>query len=140
MGVGFSYIGAYGLFMVPHFGWLFSALTLLVINIHFAFLLDRLREGIEHNLMPLERANGTRNFGWGFWGMLIGGGPWGQSCHLSHHLAPMLPWYHQLLLHRTLQRILTPAQREVFFLRPVTGFPWLVGRIFKQSWSLASKA
>jgi hypothetical protein len=119
--------------LVPRFGWVFALLTTAVINIHFAFLLDRLREGIEHNLMPLDRFNGTRNFGYGFWGMLIGGGPWGQGCHLSHHMAPTLPWYHQLMLHKTITRVLTPEQREVFLLKPVVGFPLLVLRIFRES-------
>ncbi len=50
--------------------------------------------------MPLDNANGSRSFGLGFWGLLVGGGPWGSPCHWEHHLVPSLPWYQQLILHR----------------------------------------
>ena len=47
------------------------------------FYLDRLRQFTEHNLMPLDNLNGSRSFGFGFWGMLVGGGPWGTPMSLG---------------------------------------------------------
>jgi hypothetical protein len=124
-----GYSALYGAVLWPRYGGLFTVLTLLVVMPHFAFYLDRLRQFTEHNLMPLENHQGARSFGLGFWGMLIGGGPWGQPCHWMHHLAPQLPWYQQLLLHRYVQRQLTPAQRRQFLLTPVLGFPLLFWRL-----------
>ncbi len=63
---------------------------------HVGFYLDRVRQFTEHNLMPLDNPNGSRSFGIGFWGLLVGGGPWGSPCHWEHHLVPSLPWYQQL--------------------------------------------
>ena len=53
----------------------------LLIAPHFGFYLDRLRQFTEHNLMPLDNRSGARSFGIGFWGLFMGGGPWGQPCH-----------------------------------------------------------
>jgi fatty acid desaturase len=79
--------------------------------------------------LPLDRQNGTRELGLGFWGLLLGGGPWGQPCHACHHLEPALAWYQQLALHLTLRRILAPAQRRQLFLQPVIGFPKLLWQV-----------
>jgi fatty acid desaturase len=95
----------------PKYGLAFVLLTMLVFVPHVGFLLDRLRQFTEHNLMPLDNRNGARSFGTGFWGLLVGGGPWGQPCHWEHHLVPSLPWYQQILLHQHVRRILTPRQR-----------------------------
>ncbi|MFY1826038.1 fatty acid desaturase [Myxococcus fulvus] len=110
-------------------GWLFTGVALFLVGSWLSFVLDRLRESTEHLFMPLDRANGTRELGLGFWGLLLGGGPWGQPCHLSHHLAPALPWYQQLRMHFFLRRVLTPEQRRHFFLRPVIGLPVLLWRL-----------
>ncbi|MCP3061221.1 fatty acid desaturase [Myxococcus sp. K38C18041901] len=110
-------------------GWLFTGVALFLVGSWLSFVLDRLRESTEHLFMPLDRVNGTRELGLGFWGLLLGGGPWGQPCHLSHHLAPALPWYQQLRLHFFLRRVLTPKQRRHFFLRPVIGLPVLLWRL-----------
>ncbi|MFN7929023.1 MAG: hypothetical protein U0Y68_13965 [Blastocatellia bacterium] len=131
--VHLSYAALYGALMWRWFGLPFTVLALLVVMPHFAFYLDRLRQFTEHNLMPLENKDGARSFGLGFWGMLIGGGPWGQPCHWMHHLAPQLPWYQQLVLHRYVQRLLTPTQRRQFLLEPVLGFPQLVWRLWRES-------
>jgi fatty acid desaturase len=101
------------------------------------FVLDRLRETTEHHLMPREASSGARNLGLGFWGLLIGGGPWGQPCHLSHHLAPSLPWYFQLALHRRLVKILTPRQKKFFL---VKSFPALLLSLLKRNARLESRA
>lgn len=82
----------------------------------FSFFLDRVRETSEHQLMPAIKGNEARSFGPTFWGLLIGGGPWGQCCHLVHHLAPSLPWYQQIKLHLYLKSILNLKQKK-FFLR-----------------------
>ena len=112
-------------------GYTLTALVLFVP--HAGFWLDRLRQYTEHNLMPLENNRGSRSFGTGFWGLLIGGGPWGSPCHWEHHLVASLPWYQQLILHRYLKRTLTPAQRSQFLLEPVVGYPRLLWRIWRES-------
>jgi hypothetical protein len=63
----------------------------------------------------LENNRGSRSFGTGFWGLLIGGGPWGFA------------------LHRDLKRTLTPAQRSRYLLEPVIGYPKLLLRIWRES-------
>jgi len=125
------YNGLCGWLMWRSFGLGFTALALAVVMPHAAFYLDRLRQFTEHNLMPLENKDGARSFGLGFWGMLIGGGPWGQPCHWMHHLAPQLPWYQQLILHRYVRRLLTADQRRQFLLAPVIGFPRLIRRLWQ---------
>ncbi|MCP3098450.1 fatty acid desaturase [Myxococcus sp. K15C18031901] len=110
-------------------GPVFMVVALLVVGSWLSFVLDRLRESTEHLFMPLDRVNGTRELGLGFWGLLLGGGPWGQPCHLTHHLEPALPWYQQLRLHFFLRRLLTPEQRRHFFPRPVLGVPRLLWRL-----------
>jgi len=83
--------------------------------------------------MPLDNKNGSRSFGMGFWGLLVGGGPWGSPCHWEHHLVPSLPWYQQLILHRDVVRLLTPAQRRQFLITPVIGFPKLWWQLIRES-------
>ena len=109
-------------------GPVFAAMALFVVGGWVSFALDRVRESVEHLDMPVDVANGTRELGLGAWGLALGGGPWGQPCHLSHHLAPSLPWYQQLALHFELRRLLTPEQRRAFFARPVLGVPSLLAR------------
>jgi hypothetical protein len=112
-------------------GWTFALVAVLGIGSWLSFALDRVRESTEHVFLPLDRTHGTRDLGLGFWGLLLGGGPWGQPCHAAHHLEPALAWYQQLALHVTLRRILTPAQRRLFFLRPGIGFPLLLARVLR---------
>ena len=128
-----SYNFVYGYFMYRAFGLAFTLLTMLVFLPHVGFYLDRLRQFTEHNLMPLDNRNGSRSFGIGFWGMLVGGGPWGSPCHWEHHLVASLPWYQQLILHRYLVRMLTPRQREQFLIVPFVGFPRLWWRLIRDS-------
>ncbi len=128
-----SYNFVYGYFLYRAFGLAFTLLTLLVFLPHVGFYLDRLRQFTEHNLMPLDNRNGSRSFGIGFWGMLVGGGPWGSPCHWEHHLVASLPWYQQLILHRYLVRMLTPLQREQFLIQPFIGFPRLWWRLICNS-------
>lgn len=80
-----------------------------------SFTLDRLRESSEHLLMKSEDLPEARELGNSFWGYVIGGGPWGQPCHLSHHIAPSLPWYQQLRLSREIKKVMNQEQRKHFF-------------------------
>jgi Fatty acid desaturase len=126
------YHGAYVWYAWTHFGALFTVFAYLVVLPHIGFPVDRLRQFTEHNLMPLENRNGARSFGLGFWGLLVGGGPWGQPCHLEHHLVPSIPWYQQAILHRYVVSVLTPRQRRQFLLTPVVGFPRLWWRTIRE--------
>lgn len=108
-------------------------LVFVLIGPWVAFTLDRLRESTEHNLMSLEARHGARNLGLGFWGLLVGGGPWGQPCHLSHHLAPALPWYLQCLLHVRLKSMMSEDQRRYFTIKPIVGYPRLVLHLIRTS-------
>lgn len=119
----------YGYWMAREFGIRLPLIAIGFVLPHAGFYLDRLRQFTEHDHMPLENSSGARSFGLGFWGMLIGGGPWGQPCHWMHHLAPSLPWYQQIRLHRFTAALLTPRQRSQFLLEPVTGFPKLVAKL-----------
>lgn len=131
--VGLMYNGTYALLMYRRFGAALTLITLLIVLPHVGFYVDRVRQFTEHNLMPLDNRNGARSFGAGFWGLLVGGGPWGQPCHLVHHLVASLPWYQQIVLHRYFKRLLTPRQREQFLIAPVIGFPRLLWRIVRDS-------
>jgi len=126
------YHAIYGYFIYRSFGLRFTLIALLLFVPHVGFYLDRLRQYSEHNLMPLDNKDGARSFGLGFWGMLIGGGPWGTPCHWEHHLVPSVPWYQQLLLHRYLVGILTRRQREQYLLQPVIGYPRLLWRLWRE--------
>ena len=115
----------YAAFVLYHYGWLSALILFALVAPHFGFYLDRLRQFTEHNHLPLSHQDGSRNFGVGFWGLLVGGGPWGSPCHWSHHLVPSIPWYQQIALHFYIKSLLTPAQREQFLIAPVIGFPLL---------------
>lgn len=126
-----AYQGLYGYLMYRAWGLVF----LLVVTFFFTnvgFYIDRIRQFTEHNLMPLDNLNGSRSLGFGFWGMLVGGGPWGSPCHWEHHLVASIPWYQQLMLHRFVVRLLTPEQRRQFLLEPVIGFPRLWWRLIRE--------
>lgn len=129
--IGTAYAVGVAAFMIPDSGLLFAVLVFGLVGPWFAFLLDRLRETTEHNLMALDTENGARNLGIGFWGLLVGGGPWGQPCHLSHHLMPALPWYQQCRLHRRLKAMMSPEQRQHFCIAPITGFPKLLLHVLR---------
>lgn len=135
-----SYNLVYGYFLYRAFGLPFTLLTMLVFLPHVGFYLDRVRQFTEHNLMPLDNRNGSRSFGMGFWGLLVGGGPWGSPCHWEHHLVASLPWYQQLILHRYVVKLLTPCQREQFLIRPFIGFPRLWWRLIQNSRSFLRRS
>lgn len=97
-----------------------------------SFTLDRMRESTEHQLMPTTEMNGARTFGLGFWGLLIGGGPWGQPSHLAHHVHPALPWYWQCRLHFEFKKVLTLKQKEQFIFDKFLDYPRLVLKLYKE--------
>ncbi len=130
--VAIVYQGGYGYLVSQRYGIGFAIVSIALFVPHFGFYLDRLRQYTEHNLMPLDNKDGSRSFGLGFWGLLIGGGPWGSPCHWEHHLVASLPWYQQLILHRYVVQILTPRQREQYLLEPVIGFPKLLWRLWSE--------
>ena len=132
--VALAYQGIYAYLIFRSWGLGFTLLVLLLFT-HLGFYLDRLRQFTEHNLMPLDNLNGSRSLGLGFWGMLVGAGPWGSPCHWEHHLVASIPWYQQLLLHRYVVRLLTPRQRQQFLVVPLIGFPRLWWRIVRESYS-----
>lgn len=129
---GLLYNGAYAYVAYRLFGSLF-AVILLVLLPHVGFYIDRLRQFTEHNLMPVDNLDGARNFGIGFWGLLIGGGPWGQPCHFAHHVVPSIPWYQQIILHRYMVSLFTEGQRVQFLLKPVVGYPLLLWSVVRES-------
>jgi fatty acid desaturase len=137
--VALSYHGAYGLVMADRFGALFALLSFVLFLPHVGFFLDRLRQFSEHNLMPLDNKEGARSFGVGFWGLVIGGGPWGQPCHWEHHLVASLPWYLQIRLHFHLKGLLTEAQKRQFLLQPVIGYPKLLLRLWTEPGRFAAR-
>jgi Fatty acid desaturase len=134
--VSFAYQGVYGYLAYRSWGLMFPVVHILLVA-HMGFYLDRVRQFTEHNLMPLDNPNGSRSFGLGFWGMLVGGGPWGSPCHWEHHLVASIPWYQQLMLHRFVVRLLTPQQRKQFLLEPIIGFPRLWWRLIRDCNSFA---
>jgi hypothetical protein len=130
--VGALYNGTYAYLLYRRFGGLFAIVVLLLLP-HVGFYLDRMRQFTEHNLMPLENKNGARSLGIGFSGLLVGGGPWGQPCHMAHHLVASIPWYQQLALHRYMVGLLTEKQRRQFLLPPGLGFPRLLWRVVRDA-------
>jgi hypothetical protein len=131
-----AYTLCYLAVLFRHFGLLFPIIVFLLLP-HVGFFFDRLRQYTEHNLMPLDNISGARSLGIGFWGMLVGGGPWGQPCHMAHHLVPSIPWYQQILLHRYIVSLLTREQRNQFLLPPIYGFPTLLYTIIRDANRLA---
>jgi len=103
-------------------------LIFLFISPWIAFCLDRLRETTEHLFCENGDLPAAREMGNNFWGYLIGGGPWGQPCHLSHHLAPSLAWYQQLRLSFFLKSILNLEQTSYYF---IPTFPNIFPIFFK---------
>ena len=114
--VGLIYHGALIFIAAENHGWIFSILSGLVVAPWLGFSLDRLRESTEHLHTKSDVLPEARELGNNVWSYLIGGGPWGQPCHLSHHLAPGLPWYQQLRLSKHIERVLSAEQRAGYFI------------------------
>ena len=101
---------------------------LLLLSPWIGMILDRIRESLEHHLMPQSRLYGTRELGLSPLALLIAGGPWGQPCHMSHHLAPDFNWYQQIKLHCYLNSLLDKNQRSFF------GFSNSLPELIKNEW------
>jgi hypothetical protein len=126
------YNGIYAYCIYRRFGGLFTLVVLLLLP-HVGFYFDRMRQFTEHNLMPLENKSGARSFGATLSGMLVGGGPWGQPCHMAHHLVASIPWYQQIALHRYMVGLLTEKQKRQFLLPRGLGFPQLLWRVVRDA-------
>lgn len=100
--------------VLPATGVIGAVVTFVLLAPWWAFTLDRVRETYDHLFSPDNRRWGARSLGLGLVGMLFGGGPWGQPCHLSHHFAPWLPWYMQLRFHLDFRRVLRPDQQATY--------------------------
>lgn len=122
LGLGVAYHGLLLWLMAPALGWVRALLVLVVLAPWVAFTLDRVRETYDHLFTPDNRRWGARSLGTGLSGMVFGGGPWGQPCHLAHHWAPGLPWYMQLRLHRDFRRVLRPDQQAALLTPGPTSF------------------
>lgn len=105
-------------------------IAILIISPWFGFFLERMRESTEHQFMPIDNRFGARELGFNFTGLLIGGGPWGQPFHLSHHLAPHLPWYAQWKLSSALFEIMNEEQRDFYFVTKKNSFITILKNIF----------
>jgi len=114
-----------------------TAVLFILLSTWISFSLDRLREITEHQLLPRNKYNGARNFGLSPWGLIVGGGPWGQACHLSHHLSPGLPWYGQISLHYQLKKIFNKDQKEMLLKDKWDDFPRLLINIMKKNIAIA---
>ena len=68
-----------------------------------------------------------------FGGCWLAAVPWGQPCHLAHHMVASIPWYQQIILHRHIVGLLTETQRKQFLLKPIVGFPALLWGILRES-------
>lgn len=115
--------------LAPASGVLWALIVLVVLAPWVAFTLDRVRETYDHLFSPVHRRWGARSLGVGVAGMVFGGGPWGQPCHLAHHFAPGLPWYLQLRLHLDMRRVLNRDQRDVF----LTASPAAFARTYRRN-------
>ncbi len=95
-------------------GPLWAAFSVLVVMPSVGAGFDRFRQTWEHHWMPLENLHGSRQLGPGWVGYILGGGPWGQHSHMSHHLAPQLNWIQQHRMHHFLKQTLNLEQRKFF--------------------------
>lgn len=116
--VGFTRVGVEVSVLRSRFSVPECLVLLLLLSPWVGLALDRIRESLEHHLMPRSPTYGTRELGLSPLSLWITGGPWGQPCHLAHHLAPELNWYQQIRLHHILKtRILSEEQQHFFGFR-----------------------
>ena len=131
--LGTAWLGAGVVVAANLTSWLWALLVFAVLAPWATFTFDRLRETTDHALLPTDCMDAARSLGLGFWGWLLGPGPWGQCSHLVHHLFPALPWYQQALMHPRVARDLTVEQRRHYLVTPVIGFPLLFARVLRES-------
>ncbi len=102
--IGLSTIILQAVVLKDKFPMTYTIFALLIIGPWISMILDRFRESIEHCNLPSNNHTGSWEMGPTTLGFLIGGGPWGQPCHFSHHIAPDLTWHQQLALHKFIKR------------------------------------
>lgn len=117
-------------------GWGWSLFATFMIAPWFAFVIDRTRECTEHNLLPANNFLGSRELGLTPLALFIGGGPWGQPCHVAHHVAPGLNWYQQIHLHFRLKRILNEKQRVFLGFDTLVPTPILFISLYFKNWQI----
>ncbi len=108
------WIGLIFIFL-PHVSFFLSLFLVFILGPWFSFALDRLRETSEHSLLPFEKISSARNLGFSVGGLIVGGGPWGQCFHLSHHISPQLPWYLQIFFGYRTWQMMNVEQRKTYF-------------------------
>jgi fatty acid desaturase len=81
--------------------------------------------------MPDDNRLASRSLGLSFWGIMIGGGPWGQPCHYMHHIFPSLPWYGQIAMHYRVKDLYNEAQRKEIFVNSFWDVPQKFFALFK---------
>jgi fatty acid desaturase len=134
-----------GLFKTFILFYILSSLPLLakgiflIVSTWLAFTLDRVRESFEHNLMPDDNSVASRSLGLSFWGIVLGGGPWGQPCHYMHHLFASLPWYSQVIMHYEVQDIYTEKQKQEIFTSDFFYVPKKFFKLLKENRKLMNK-
>jgi fatty acid desaturase len=104
-------------------------LALLVLGPWIGLTLDRIRESIEHHLMPVDRLYGSRELGLSPLNLFIAGGPWGQPCHFCHHVAQDLTWYQQIWLHFELKKIMNDEQAKFYGFKDTSLIPLIIEHI-----------
>ncbi len=114
--IGFLFLSL-EFYLLSQFLGIWESITILVfVGPWIGMALDRIRETTEHRLMPSNNKYGATEWGLNPLGLLLGGGPWGQPCHFSHHFAPDLAWYQQIRLHLKFRSILREDQKEIYFM------------------------
>lgn len=98
----------------PYLKWYWALFALALIGPWVGLGLDRIRESIEHHLMPAHNVYGSRELGVAPMALFISGGPWGQPCHFCHHLAQDINWYQQIWLHFEVKKIMNTKQKEFY--------------------------
>ncbi len=98
-----------------HLGIARTILCLVLLSPWFGMLFDRLRETTEHRFMPKDNRYGSVELGLSPLSLIVGGGPWGQPCHFSHHLAPDLKWFQQIWLHLSLKKGVRKEIQNYYF-------------------------
>ncbi len=120
--------------------WWIALIGLVFISTWVGLSLDRIRDSFEHNLMPAELNAGTRELGCGITELLVGGGPWGQIFHFSHHLGPSLTWIQQWRLHFYLKhQLLTTEQLSFFGFSRRQGFWRFFATLLWRNWTYLRK-
>lgn len=100
--------------LTPYLEWYWSLLALALIGPWVGLGMDRVRESVEHHMMPAHNIYGSRELGVKPMALILGGGPWGQPCHFCHHLAQDINWYQQIWLHFEVKKVMNEEQMHFY--------------------------